>query len=287
LVGKALHYEERRGPHSVGGHVRDAAAYVCWAFARAYKPDAMADSVHVLTPSLLKAACYDREVSCRRAASAAFQEMVGRLGAQHFPNGIEILTSADYFTLGSRRHAYTIVGPMIATLPQYLVPLAEHLLTNKLQAWDAAIRELAAEGLASLVPLQPCFFADVALPMVVNAAVEAPTLEARHGGLLAAATLPSALKSAGFKLQRESTDSVINVVLAVQAKQLVRGKGGELMRVGLCKLIAAIARMNVPLQDCQVRLQLYGVCGPKTLIVDQLREYTCFSSAACMLPLDF
>ena len=35
-------HEERRGPHSVGGHVRDAAAYVCWAFARAYKPAAMA-----------------------------------------------------------------------------------------------------------------------------------------------------------------------------------------------------------------------------------------------------
>jgi hypothetical protein len=213
----------------------------------------MADSVHVLTPALLKAACYDREVSCRRAASAAFQESVGRLGAQHFPNGIEILTSADYFALGSRRHAFTTVAPMIATLPQYLVPLAEHLLTNKLENWDASVRELAAEGLAALVHLQPRFFADVALPMVVHAAVEAPSREARHGGLLAAAALPPALVLAGFELPREVVESVVSVVHAVQAKQLVRGKGGELMRVGVCKLIAALARMQVPLDSSQVR----------------------------------
>lgn len=103
LVSSALQYEERRGAHSVGSHVRDAAAYVCWAFARAYKPGAMAGVLPVLTPPLLMAACYDREVNCRRAAAAAFQESVGRLGAEHFPNGIEILTSADYFVLGSRR----------------------------------------------------------------------------------------------------------------------------------------------------------------------------------------
>ncbi|KAM4096363.1 hypothetical protein ACJW30_08G099900 [Castanea mollissima] len=29
VVVKALHYDIRRGPHSVGSHVRDAAAYVC------------------------------------------------------------------------------------------------------------------------------------------------------------------------------------------------------------------------------------------------------------------
>ena len=31
-------YDEKRGNFSVGAHVRDAACYVCWAFARAYDP---------------------------------------------------------------------------------------------------------------------------------------------------------------------------------------------------------------------------------------------------------
>lgn len=47
---------------SVGAHVRDAAAYVCWAFARAYTAADLADSITVLMPALLVTSCYDREV---------------------------------------------------------------------------------------------------------------------------------------------------------------------------------------------------------------------------------
>jgi len=46
---------------------------------------------------------YDREINCRRAASASFQEHVGR--QLHFENGIEILTEADFFTLGNLNNA--------------------------------------------------------------------------------------------------------------------------------------------------------------------------------------
>ena len=45
--------------------MRDAAAYVCWAFARAYAPEVLLDGVHLLASSLLTIACYDREVNCR------------------------------------------------------------------------------------------------------------------------------------------------------------------------------------------------------------------------------
>lgn len=38
LVLKALIYDEKRGACSLGSNVRDAACYVCWAFARAYEP---------------------------------------------------------------------------------------------------------------------------------------------------------------------------------------------------------------------------------------------------------
>ena len=42
--------------------MRDAAAYVCWAFARAYPANVMASTVATLAPALLTVACYDREV---------------------------------------------------------------------------------------------------------------------------------------------------------------------------------------------------------------------------------
>lgn len=61
-IVQALHYDVRRGPHSVGSHVRDAAAYVCWAFGRAYYHEEMKNILEQLAPHLLTVACYDREV---------------------------------------------------------------------------------------------------------------------------------------------------------------------------------------------------------------------------------
>ena len=53
-VAEALTYDVRRGPHSVGAHVRDAAAYVCWAFARAYAPEALAAALTPLRCGMLR-----------------------------------------------------------------------------------------------------------------------------------------------------------------------------------------------------------------------------------------
>jgi len=59
---QALHYDVRRGPHSVGSHVRDAAAYVCWAFGRAYSHKDMKNVLDQLAPDLLIVGSFDREV---------------------------------------------------------------------------------------------------------------------------------------------------------------------------------------------------------------------------------
>lgn len=130
MVLKALVYDERRGSYSVGqlelrlprtavchslslsflsllgAHVRDAACYVCWSFARAYEPEELRDYVkdiawwescwvHSLVPTgmgygnetcshamlmsglsfpcsgLVITTVFDREVNCRRAASVS------------------------------------------------------------------------------------------------------------------------------------------------------------------------------------------------------------------------
>lgn len=48
------------GSHSIGTHVRDAACYVAWAFARAYEPSVMAPHVVELAPTLIITALFDR-----------------------------------------------------------------------------------------------------------------------------------------------------------------------------------------------------------------------------------
>ena len=123
---EALTYDVRRGAHSIGAHVRDAAAYVCWAFARAYAPDVFEPFVCQLAPALLTVSCFDREVNCRRAAAAAFQESVGRIGT--FPHGIEIVNKADYFSLGSRSRAVLEVSRFICQFEEYRRPMIEYVL---------------------------------------------------------------------------------------------------------------------------------------------------------------
>lgn len=75
---RALRFDIRKGTHSIGSHVRDAACYVCWSFARAYSEDVLRGFAEQLGRELVVVSCCDREVNVRRAASAAFQEHVGR-----------------------------------------------------------------------------------------------------------------------------------------------------------------------------------------------------------------
>jgi hypothetical protein len=238
-VLKALHYDVRRGAYSVGAHVRDAACYVCWAFARAYAPEVMAPHVAKLAVALILATLFDREVNCRRAASAAFQENVGRQG--NFPNGIEILTAADYFTVGNRTRAYTSIARYIAQFGAYRVSLLDHLAEVKTKHWDRAVRELAARALGELAPLAPAHawgLADSLIP-----ACYASDVAERHGAVLAVAETVLALCRAGHAPPGgdEQAARFRAVVPTIEKKRLYRGKGGEIMRGAACRLVECLA----------------------------------------------
>lgn len=143
LIDQAIIYDENRGNYSVGAHVRDAACYVVWSFARAYSPQLMKPFVHTLSTKLIILSLFDREVNCRRAASATFQESVGRQG--NFPHGIEIITEADYFTLSNRVNAYLQVAVFVGQFPEYWQAMVDHLVDVKLtHHWEPAMRILAA-----------------------------------------------------------------------------------------------------------------------------------------------
>ena len=75
---QALYFDLRKGAHSIGSNVRDAAAYVLWALARTQNKSALVPHAEELAQRLTAVALFDREVHIRRAASAAFQEHVGR-----------------------------------------------------------------------------------------------------------------------------------------------------------------------------------------------------------------
>lgn len=152
-VRDAARFELRRTAGSVGANVRDAACYAVWAVARAYDHLDVESFAPLIVQAMIPVALLDREVNCRRAASAALQECVGRLSHHVFPDGISLITIADYFSLGDRNAAFITVTPKIAALGNgsYVPCIIDELWSSKLIHWDGTIRELAAKALAELV----------------------------------------------------------------------------------------------------------------------------------------
>ncbi|KAJ2684743.1 hypothetical protein H4R19_006861, partial [Coemansia spiralis] len=182
-VVRGLTYEIQRGNCSVGSNVRDAACYVMWSLARIPNDASrrvFAEMSTEMATALISVAVFDRECSIRRAASAAFQEHVGRQGA--FPHGIAVLQLADFYAVGIMRNAFVVASSKIATFDEYRRPLLAHLCTNTIYHWDVRTRELAACALAGLAPLAPDYVRTQLLPGIV-ANASSPFLALRHGAI--------------------------------------------------------------------------------------------------------
>ncbi|CAN8280534.1 unnamed protein product [Cochlearia groenlandica] len=253
VIVKALHYDIRRGPHSVGSHVRDAAAYVCWAFGRAYSQKDMKIMLDQLAPDLLIVGCFDREVNCRRAAAAAFQENAGRQG--NYPHGIDIVNIADYFSLSSRVNSYLQVAASIAQYEGYLYPFVDELLYNKICHWDKSLRDIAAEALAALVKYEPEYFANYVLEKLSPSTLSTD-LCMRHGATLAAGEVVLALHQCGYALSAGCQKRMAGIVPAIEKARLYRGKGGEIMRLAVSRFIECISLSHVTLSERTERMLL-------------------------------
>lgn len=255
LLMQALFYDEMKGYMSVGQHIRDAACYMCWAFARAYNPDDLKPFVHQISSGLLTVAVFDREINCRRAASAAFQESVGRLG--NFPYGIEISTTTDFYSVGIRQNSYLSISDFIAQFEEYRQPLIDHLVQRKVGHWDSAIRELTAKALHKLTYRAPEYMAAVVLPQLL-AKTETIDVNARHGCVLAMGEITLALRN----LERAPDSKVVylsnqriaelnDLVKTFLDRNFYRGMSGELMKLCTSNFIRNCSVAQLPVNsDC-------------------------------------
>jgi len=179
---KALTFEQQKGSFSVGSNVRDAACYVCWSFARAYDPKIMKPYVGDMAKALVSLSVFDRELNVRRASSAAFQENVGRQGL--FPHGIDIITKADYFTVGNKNECFRTISVDIANYEEYRYSMINHLITYSVVHWDQTMRELAAQSLGMICKMDVPYTESNVIPKLV-ALANSSELNDRHGALVA------------------------------------------------------------------------------------------------------
>ncbi|XP_047427663.1 tubulin-specific chaperone D isoform X2 [Mugil cephalus] len=279
LIIKSLTYEEKRGACSVGSNVRDAACYVCWSFARAYEPKELNPFVTQIASALVITAVFDRNVNCRRAASAAFQENVGRQGT--FPHGIDILTAADYFAVGNLNNCYLNISVYVAGFPEYTKSLIDHLITMKINHWDGVIRELATKALHNLTPQAPDYMATTVLPLLLPMAVGID-LHGRHGAILACGEITHALYKVGLQTNRavvdmispECVDALKNIHHRLHERKQYRGFGGQLMRPAVCSLIEKLSLSKMPFKNDPV------IAGWQWVIDDTIQTFHLISGGA-------
>jgi hypothetical protein len=264
VVVRAIGYDVRRGQHSVGTHVRDASCYVCWAFARAYAPSVLMPHVQELSVALVLTSLFDREINCRRAASAAFQESVGRQGADNFKHGIAILTTADYYSLGNRVDSFMDLASDIAKFEEYQIPIIRHLAGVKLLHWDVEIRSLASKSLSRISKLNPRYVATDVLPKLLRQCFH-DDIVVRHGSLLGVAETVLAFGESNLMKQCEilnsdTLDLIAELVPSIEKARLYRGRGGEIMRSAACRMIECISLADVPLSvKQQVSMILFTI----------------------------
>ncbi|KAF7225520.1 tubulin-specific chaperone D [Nothobranchius furzeri] len=277
LIIKSLTYEEKRGACSVGSNVRDAACYVCWSFARAYEPKELTPFVTQIASALLITTLFDRNINCRRAASAAFQENVGRQGT--FPHGIDILTAADYFAVGNLSNCYLTISVYVAGFPEYTKSMIEHLITMKINHWDGVIRELASEALHNLTPQAPDYMATQVLPQLLTMAT-GPDLHGRHGAIMACGEVTHALYEVGLQTNRtvvdvispECVDALKSIHHVLHERKQYRGFGGALMRPAICSLIGKLSLSKMPFKNDPI------ISAWQWLIDDTIHNLHLFSS---------
>lgn len=214
---KALVFDKKLGNYSLGRNVRDAACYVCWALARAFEPHVLKPYVNDLAGQLLIVTVFDREVNCRRAASAAFQENVGRQG--QFPHGIDILTKADYFAVGNQTNCYLNLSVFIANFSEYTTLLIHHLLEYKFNHWDIEIRELTSKALFNLTSCCPEYMSTTILSLLLKQCLHFD-INTRHGALLAISEIIHAL-SEHSKNENKQKNEFFDENMIVELKSII------------------------------------------------------------------
>ncbi|XP_065052344.1 tubulin-specific chaperone D-like [Rhopilema esculentum] len=231
LILKALVFDERHVSYSSGANVRDAACYACWAFARAYEPKELTSHVTKIASALVIVSLFDREPNCRRAASAAFQEHVGRQGT--FPHGIDILTTVDYFSVGNITNCYINLSVFVAKFPEYTQAIIDHLVDYKVCHWDRNVRQLASQSLAKLTAVSPHYMKCNVFPSILLL-INSTDLNTRHGALLAVAEVGEAIYSVcadkSGLLDGESLHRIENIVSFLKENNYFNGLEGDFMR---------------------------------------------------------
>ncbi|KAL7074229.1 hypothetical protein ACQ4LE_006412 [Meloidogyne hapla] len=250
VLSRSLVFESNQLGFMLAVNIRDASCYICWAFARAYEAKLLQQHLKPLAGTLLSVALFDREVNVRRAASASFQENVGRNDS--FPHGIPVLQLIDFGEVARIRHCYLEISVQVAKFPEYIQPMLDHLCMLKCQHWDESIRELAADALQKLAPFDFEYSENELLPKLCQR-LNSLDVNEKHGAFFAVSGLLEALSIRRDEVLKKHS-SLLFESINLQSLSLNdhRKKGFSLNAKSLCRIIRALCTIECVLNNEQL-----------------------------------
>lgn len=240
IVFAALSFDIKKGTYSIGNVVRDAACYVVWSIVRSFRSDLILEWLPQIGRQLIVVALFDREVSVRRAASAAFQETVGR-HPDIIPHGISVMAAADFFSVGQRRTAYLQVARQVFHFSEYGQALLEHLSSRCIVHWDKELRLVAASCLGGLLAINS------ELVLESKSRLEqcrtAIDISARHGSAIAmAAVVEGLVQHAEIVVSQEMLRQLVDFGRGYDPRVFC-GVWSGLMLQGVCEYIFQLSQL--------------------------------------------
>ena len=159
-----------KGQKPVGSAVRDAACYALYSLVRTVSPKNIDTWILKIAIQLVCVATLDPSTTIRRAASAAFQELVGRqsIGNERVPQGITVLSMMDYHAVGSRRGGFEVAGNVALVDERYRHGVIEWCASKGVGHWEEKGREGIARVLGRIFSTSRDGIVEVLQQMVRN-----------------------------------------------------------------------------------------------------------------------
>ena len=178
-------------------------------------------------------------MNCRRAASAAIQQLIGRTNFVIQENSIEIINLLEFNSISSLQNCYSKIAIELSSLNNGLAKMmTEFLLNHKIIHWDSQIRFLAAQTVGKIINEDQ---REDVIKMLFNLAQSKGNSNARHGGLL---TLAQTIKD-----QQRFQEQINELFIWFKQNNQFKGSNGETMKNAWCFLIETFALLNYNVND--------------------------------------
>lgn len=186
-------------------------------------------------------------MNCRRAASAAIQQLIGRTNFVIQENSIEIINLLEFNSISSLQNCYSKIAIELSSLNNGLAKMmTEFLLNHKIIHWDSQIRFLAAQTVGKIINEDQ---REDVIKMLFNLAQSKGNSNARHGGLL---TLAQVIKDQEQRFQEQINE----LFIWFKQNNQFKGSNGETMKNAWCFLIETIALLNYNVNDDMIDVLL-------------------------------